>query len=97
MLPPDLAYMVNWERVKENFGSEKLKDIDYTNLPTPHDLLVSLGVITSEVIPGQYINGQPAQKFIVSAEYAMEEQGEEELGIIDITDTANPRREGEKC
>lgn len=71
-LSPDIAQTVNWRLIQE-----KIDNGDYANLPTrkefldqsPQDFLTSIGAITIETIPNQWINGQPAQQIIVTPEY----------------------------
>lgn len=68
----DIAQIVNWRLIQE-----KITNGDYANLParkefldqSPQDFLTSIGVITIEIVPNQWINGQPAQQIIVTPEY----------------------------
>lgn len=68
----DIAQTVNWRLIQEKITNE-----DYANLPTRkeflkqslHDFLVSIGAITIETIPNQWINGKPAQQIVVTPEY----------------------------
>lgn len=68
----DIAQTVNWRLIQE-----KITNGDYANLPTrkefldqsPQDFLTSIGAITIETIPNQWINGQPAQHIVVTPEY----------------------------
>lgn len=68
----DIAQTVNWRLIQE-----KITNGDYANLParkefldqSPQDFLTSIGAITIETVPNQWINGQPAQHIVVTPEY----------------------------
>lgn len=60
------------------------------------DLLIKFGVLLIEADPNVVVNGQPQQKLVLNPEYQFkmkENQVEQSPQIIDITETANPRRD----
>lgn len=90
-IPAEFAASVNWELIKEKWANG-----DYTNLPARkdfvkmkiQDFLMSIGVLEVQVIPNQFINGQPAQQLIVKDEYGMHYTTNTVDSVVEIEDAA---------